>query len=226
MARELTRTKPAADDVEAGGVEEFAPRTRPAPEGPVVAGWSAERKVDVVRGDRPVAFKVPNDEEEILLAFLEEKPFASFFQHWVRVEQGQRRPYTCLGKGCPLCAVGDRPKSQDWFNVIEMAEEPVLKLWYCSADPAKAIKARADNKRTSPINRAGLYWAASKKKASNGFNEYSIDPVKEDELSDWGVNALTEAQLKEFAGKAYTSDLVKIPTKADLQEVVDQYFQD
>jgi hypothetical protein len=225
MARDLTtRVKPAADVEAGGGLEEFAPRSRPAPEGPVVPGWSADRAVNVKKG--APAFKVPNDEEEVLLAFIQEQPFASFFQHWVNTGSGQRRPYTCLGKGCPLCAVGDRPKPQDWHNVVEMSEEPVLKIWYCSSDPAKAIKARADNKRTSPINRPGLYWAASKKKASNGFNEYSIDPVKEDELTDWGVNALTEAQLKEFNANAFTADLVKISTKADLQEVVEQYFQD
>src|SRR5258708_5185950 len=142
------------------------------------------------------------------------------------MDKGQRRPFTWLGKSCPLCAVGDRPKPQDWFNVIEMSEEPVLKVWYCSADPAKAIKARADHKRTSPINRPGLYWMASKKMASNGFNEYSVDPIKEDELSDWGVTALTDVQIKEFQGKAYGPDRVQVPAKAELQEIVDQYFQD
>lgn len=227
MPRDLQRTKPAAEDTEAkGGLEEFAPRRRGVSDSPVVSGWSADRQPAVAKGDRPVAFKVPDDKEEVLLAFLQDKPFASFFQHWVKVEQGARRPYTCLGKGCPLCAVGDRPKPQDWFNVIEMGDEPVLKLWYCSADPAKAIKARADKERTSPINKPGLYWAASKQKASNGFNEYSIDPVKEDELSDWGVAALTDEQLKTLTEKAYTADLVKIPTKADLEEVVDKYLQD
>lgn len=226
MARSLTtRTKPDADVEAGGGLEEFAPRQRPASDSPVVSGWSSDRTVTVNRGDRPTAFKVPEDNEEILLAFLQPQPFASFFQHWVKTEQG-RRPWTCIGKGCPVCAVGDRPKPQDWFNVIEMGEEPVLKVWYCSADPAKAIKARADNKRTSPINKPGLYFAASKKKASNGFNEYTVDPVKADELSDWGVEALTDAQLTEFEAKAYGPDLVKVPTKADLQEVVDTYFQD
>lgn len=228
MPRGLTteRTKPAADvEVEGGGLDEFAPRQRAAADSPVQRGWSSERTVTVNRGDRPTAFKVPEDNEEILLAFVEADAFATFFQHWVPTEQG-RRPWTCIGKGCPVCAVGDRPKPQDWFNVIEMGEEPVLKVWYCSADPAKAIKSRADNKRTSPINKDGLYFAASKKKASNGFNEYTVDPVKADELSDWGVEPLTAGQLAEFASKAYGPDLVKVPTKADLQEVVEKYFQD
>lgn len=226
MARDLTRTKPSAEDAEAGGLEQFVPRARPAAESPVVSGWSSDRAPTVNRGDRPVAFKVPDDNEEVLLMFLQDKPFASFFQHWVKVEGGKRRPYTCLGKGCPLCDHGDRPKPQDWFNVIELGDEPALKVWYCSADPAKAIKARADTRRTSPINKPGLYWAASKKMASNGFNEYSVDPIKADELSDWGATELTEAQLKEFNDKAYTSEIVSVPTKAELQEVVDQYFQD
>ncbi len=223
MPRELTRTKPEADlDTDGGGLEEFAPRKRPAAdESPIGSGWSIDKRRDVSSGDRMPQFKVPEDGEEILLAFLQDKPFAPFYQHWVKAK---RRGYVCLGKGCPMCAVGDKPKPQDWFNVIEMGEEPVLKVWFCSADPAAKIKARADNKRTTPINREGLYWAASKKKGANSINEYSLDPVKEDELSDWGVSALTEAQKKEFLSKAYTSDRVKISTKPELQEVVDECF--
>jgi hypothetical protein len=230
MPRDLTtRTKGTTDDVEAtgGGLEEFAPRARPASDSPVSSGWSVDKPVTVVKGDRPRQFKVPEDGEEILLKFLEDQPFAAFYQHWVKVDKGMRRAYTCLGKNCPLCAVGDRPKPQDWFNVIEMRDEPVLGIWYCSADPSKAIKTRADNKRTSPINKDGLYWAASKKKASNGFNEYSIDPVKEEELQpDWGVAPLTADKLKEFSTNAYDSTRVPQSTKAELQEVVDEYFQD
>lgn len=229
MPRDLTaRTRTAADDVESngGGLEQFAPRARGNADGPVSAGWSVDKQTHVTKGDRPAVFKVPEGGEEILLMFLQDKPFASFYQHWVKTEQG-RRAYTCLGKGCPLCDRGDRPKPQDWFNVIEMGDEAALKVWYCSADPAKAIKARADNKRTSPINKDGLYWAASKKQASNGFNEYTVDPVKEEELQpDWGVVPLTKEQITAFEAKAYGPDRVNVPTKADLQEVADKYFQD
>ena len=215
-----------------GGLEEFAPRTRVTKGGeedsPISAGWSVDKRPATKRGDRPVRLQVPDDGEELLIKFLEERPFASFFQHWIKTEQG-RRAYVCLGKGCPLCARGDTPKSQDWFNVIEMDSgegNHQVKLWCCSADPAKAVKDRASKERTSPINRDGLYFAVSKRTGKNGFNTYTLDYVKEDELNDWGVVPLTKEKISEFEEKKYTRDLVKIPTKADLQEVAEEYLQD
>lgn len=230
MARELTnRTKPDAEE-ETGGLEEFAPRrrvTKDTEDTPaVVAGWTADRRVSVSRGDKADKFVVPDNGDEILFAFLDSTPFASFFQHWIPKKNG--KPYTCLGnKQCPMCARGDVPKPQDWFNVIELGDTPELKIWYCSADPAKAIKERSDNKRTSPINKAGQYFAASKRTGKNGFPTYTVDLIREDELKeDWGVEALTKEQLAEFQTKASGPEIVKVQTKAELQEVVDDYFKD
>lgn len=234
MPRDLNRTKPADEEGE-GGLGQFAGRQRVTKEvdnSPIQSGWSADRRVQVNRGDRPTQFKVPDDGEEILIAFLEDKPFASFFQHWVKTDKG-RRGYVCLGKGCPLCARGDRPKSQDWFNVVELVNSgvnvdlPRLTLWYASADPAERIKERADNKRTSPINKGGQYFAVSKRTGKNGFNTYSVDPVKEDELTeDWGVEPLTDVIKNGLAEKAYTAELVKPNTKPELQDIADEYFGD
>lgn len=237
MPRDLTRTKPV-DEEHPGGTEEFAGRrTRATKEVPnqVQSGWSSDRR-PVVKGDRPTQFKVPDDGEEVVIAFLQDSPFASFFQHWVKIEKGQRKPYKCLETDdCPLCARGDRPKSQDWFNVavIVNAEEsdkgvelPHIALWYGTADPTEKIKDRADNKRYSPINRDGLYFAVSKRAGKNGFNTYSVDPVKEEELSDWGVEPLSDVARKELLENMYTADLVKVNTKTELQDVADTYFDD
>lgn len=228
MARELTRTKPAAEtEEENGGLEQFATRRRVTKEveAPVVAGWTADRRVEVAKGDRPARFKVPDNGDEILFAFLDETPFASFFQHWLPKKNG--RAYTCLGKNCPLCARGDTPKPQDWFNVVELGDSPALKVWWCTADPAAAIKERADNRRTSPINKPGQYFAASKRTGKNGFPTYTIDVIKQDELEeDWGVKPLTDEQLAEFRTKAYGPDQVRVQTKAELQDVADEHLAD
>ena len=227
MARELTRTKPATEENEEGGLEQFAPRRRVTKEvdSPVVAGWTADRRVEVNSGDKPPRFKVPDNGDEVLFAFLDATPFASFFQHWLPKKNG--KPYTCLGKNCPLCARGDTPKPQDWFNVVELGDTPTLKMWWCSADPAAAVKERADNKRTSPINKPGQYFAASKRVGKNGFPTYTIDVIKADELQeDWGAVPLTDEQLTEFKAKAFGPDLVKVQTKAELQDVADEYLVD
>lgn len=193
----------------------------------ISAGWSVDKRPRVVKGDKPTRFTVPDDGAEVIIKFLEDRPFAPIFQHWVMTKEG-RRAYTCLGDECPLCARGDRAKSSDWFNVVVMPNdeikvtEPTLMLWYATADPSAAIKERADNRRTSPINKEGLYFAISKRPGKNGFNSYTVDAVKEDELDEWGITPLTEAELEKFAENAYTAALVRQSTKSELLEIANK----
>lgn len=236
MARDLQRTN-MSEDYEPSGLDEFASKRQRVTkdtgesESPVSAGWSIDKRPRVVSGDKPVRFSVPDDGEEVLVKMLESAPFLSFFQHWYATKEG-RRAAVCIGKGCPLCAVGHQPKSSDMFNVIDLRDmsedggQPILKLWQCSADPAKAIKDMAENKRKSPINKGEFYWAVSKRKGKNNFNTYSFDLVKSDELGDWGIKPLTNEQINAIAENAYTKDIVKVPTKQDLVQIAEEYFGD
>lgn len=171
----------------------------------VSSGWSSDRRPVNLKTSGNVDRFTYDEGKETLIKIMEDRPFASYWQHWI-----DKKPHTCLIENCPLCDIGDQPKPVDCFNVIEFTENgPKLKLWQCSPNPKKAIEARASKPRTSPVNRPDLYWAVTKVTPKNGFPETSIDPVKADELStDWGVEGLTEDQLTEFREKAYTSDNV------------------
>lgn len=221
-----------SENYEPSGLDEFASKRRRVTkntgdsEGPVSAGWSVDKRPSVVSGDKPVRFSVPDDGEEVLIKMVESAPFISFFQHWYSTKEG-RRAAVCLGKSCPICALGHAPKSSDFFNVIRLSDgAPSLELWQCSADPAKAIKEAAENKRKSPINKESFYWAVSKRKGKNGFNTYSFDLVKSDELGDWGIDPLTNEQVNTIAENAYTKDIVKVPTRQDLLQIAEEYFGD
>lgn len=226
MAREpVNRVKPelASNNPGVGGLEEFASRERVTKEvtGGIPSGWAGDRRPARKTGERPPDFKF-KDGEEVLIKFLEDSPFASIFQHWIVTASG-RRPYTCLETNdCPLCDIGDRSKSVDYFNVIQMTGEditdPVLKVWYASPDPSKAIQERARNKRTSPINKDGLYFAISKVKGTNGITSYNVDPVREDELGDFGVNPLTDEDTSKFT--PHGPDFIRLNTKQELAAVV------
>jgi hypothetical protein len=194
-------------------------------ESTIAPGWSADKRPRTSKTGA-TRFTVADDGEETLIKFLDPQPFAPIYQHWVATKEG-RRAYVCLDSGCPLCAYGDKPKSSDWFNVVVMGDDPSLQVWYATADPTAAIRERSEAKRTAPLNKSGQYFAVSKRKASNGFNTYSVDAVKEDELgTDWGIQPLTAEQLSDFTSKAYDSSLVRKNTKTELEEIAKQYFSD
>lgn len=230
MAREpVNRTKPEpAANPGVGGLDEFAPRERvtKSVSDSVSSGWSSDRRPKRPSADRPDRFTVPEG-EEVLIKFVEDQPFASIFQHWVMTQNG-RRPYTCLEtEDCPMCSAGDRAKSMDHFNIIQMTgdgvSEPVHKVWYATADPTAAIREKAKGRSTSPINKDGQYFAVSKVKGANGFNTYSVERVREDELDDWGVQPLTAEGLSSF--KPATADIIRIHTKSELAAAVRENFE-
>lgn len=237
MPREpVTRRKTAAREIDEGsGLDEFKGSVsrvvKDVPDSVIGRGWSADRKSPVRRtGQGPDRFEkiVPDGGAEILVKFVEDSPFASYWVHWVQAGK-KRRPYVCIIDDCPLCNLGIVPKPVDCINVIALEQDkddnvtPKLYVWSMSADPAKAVRARTENKRTSPINREDFYWAVSKDTGENGFNTYHVDLVKADALQDdFGMTPLTPEVVAELSSKSYAeSDVAQRTTKRELQEVAD-----
>ena len=70
-------------------------------------------------------------------------------------------------------------------------------------------------------------FVVSKAKSAMGGGdilEYSLDPVRDDELEDWGAVAITDEQLDEFAKEAYTAALVPVKSKQELTQIAEQYW--
>jgi hypothetical protein len=223
----ISRNKAEEPEVSASGLDEFKPRERVTKDVSDIpsfinrGSWAVGKSAS---GPKINLFKVDNPDEEVLIKFLEDVPFAPIYQHWI-LQDGKRRAYTCIVDECPLCARGDKAKASNWFNVIDMhGDQPELKVWAASPDPSKAIKNRADNKRTSPLNKNGLYFVVSKANGSNGIAEYSLDPVKEDELEDWGAKPITAEQIAKFTAEANDASVVNVKTMAELTQIAEQYL--
>jgi len=234
--RELTRVKPALEEdaieeITSTDLDEFAPppsnRLTKEVDLPVKGGWARTQRPKSTGFTQVPRFKVPDDGEEVLIKFLDDVPFAAYYQHWLMTDAG-RRAYTCAGfNDCPVCARGDRAKSSDLINVVVLGPTPEPFVWFMSADPSSAVEERATNKRTSPLNKAGLYFAVSKKKGTNGFFSYTLDPVREDELKeDWGANPLTDQQIAAFSNKKFDSSIVRIHTNAELADAAQRYVDE
>lgn len=219
---EITRTKPALRDED--GMDEFrtettSNRVTKEVDLPIKPGWSRQQRPRSQNTTQVPRFVVPEDGEEVLIKFLDDMPFAPIYQHWLATSNG-RRAYTCLGfETCPLCARGDKAKASDWFNIVVLGDTPELRVWIASPDPSAAIEDMATGKRTSPINKPGLYFAVSKKKGTNGFFSYTLLPVKEAELEeDWGTKPLSDMQVTQFNKEKFDSSVVRMHTISELTE--------
>jgi hypothetical protein len=228
LMAEITRTKSSLPNEDSSGLDEFSDKTSnrvtKEVDPPIRPGWSRQQRPRSASATQVPRFAVPDDGEEVLIKFLDEMPFAPIYQHWLATANG-RRAYTCLGfETCPLCARGDKAKASDWFNIVVLGDTPELKVWIASPDPSAAIEERATGKRTSPLNKQGLYFAVSKRKGSNGFFSYSVDAVREDELeTDWGVKSLSEVQIAQFNKDKFDSSVVRMHTISELTEAARNY---
>lgn len=229
-----TRSKPASE-AEPSGLDEFKKPensgreriTKDVPYSSFGAGWSTSKKTPKFRSSRDAKRfeqEIPDDGEEILFKFLEEVPFASYWQHWVK-----KRPYVCLIDDCPLCEIGHRPKSVDCFNVIALHKVnttgeviPEVFLWSLSPAPKKEVEAKAEKPRSSPLNREDLYFTISKKMGKNKIPEFNLEFIKADELEEeYGMPPLTAEAIESLAETSFGEvDLTQVSTRQELEDVV------
>jgi hypothetical protein len=188
-------------------------------------GWGTYEKTKQATSSFPDNFKVTN--EQVLIKILDEEPFLVFLQHWI--ERKGKRSWTCLESRCPLCDdAGDKPSQQVSFNVVDFTDpdDPQLKVWQFGPMVADILKNFSKDKKTSPINRADLYFAVSKE-TKNNKTTYFIVPVKERDLGDdWDTDPLTDDDLDEFDAKAYDEDVLHVNTRSELKTIASEILND
>lgn len=184
-------------------------------------GWGAADKVKSDSSSYANRLKVTTKEQ--LIKFLEDAPYVSFAQHWIR-RTGQQS-FTCIAKedpkGCPLCDSGDSPAARVCFNIALIDEdggEPVLMSLEASSTTAESIKNYHNEPRTGPISKH--YWAI--KKASDKQTATTVlNMVRERDLDEeWKVDPISPEELKALKKDMYGPDIVSLPSRKQLLEIV------
>lgn len=174
-------------------------------------------------------FKVA--EEAQIVKFIEDEPFWSGAFHWVDEITDGKRSFYCLDgvddAGCPLCAVGHEVRAQIWFNVVPVTNEqgpakPEMCVLKSSPTLSNLIE-KEHNDRTGPITRH--YWKMSKTGGGKkGKVNYNLSVVKASDLAeDWEVDP-KQAAAAIADLKPYTDELVKYPSRKELQDVVEEHL--
>lgn len=189
-------------------------------------GWSSSD--DRSNSDNAYAVRLKVSEETQIVKFLEDMPYANYKQHWIE-RQGQKS-FTCIadaetGTRCPLCEAGNRPSWRFNFNVILLTpnQEPVLRSYEVGARVSEQLKNFNDHPAMGPLYKH--YWTVSRtgKGATTSTNHQM---VKESDLEDWGLKALSKDQLTSFEKEMYTSDIIRMPASKTLATIALEISED
>ena len=190
--------------------------------GTVNKGWSG---VATVKANAPTQFtqyyRVPDDEQIIL--FLEDGPYASFLMHWADwMAKGKRKSYVCLRPDeCPICELGEDPQARIRFNILNMATEPPKhETFECGITVAETL-----DKYTQDDSLGGSYFAVQMTGKKNN-RRTQLRPIKVRDLKeDWRVEPLTKDEIAAFDKKLWDEDSVSKSTRAELEAVAEEHNQ-
>jgi hypothetical protein len=203
-----------------------APRTSVGSRLKVRRGWSAGEKVIDSTSSFAQNFK-PN-EDDVVIKFLEDEPYAAYSRHWVeRVVPGsgkQMRTYICLeslGDKCPLCDVlGDRPQAITAFNIAVVGDngDVTLKSWDVGVKIFRTLDRFRKDQKFGPLTKS--YYVV--KKTGKGLNsETTMLPIKASNLlEDYGLNPVGPDELADLS--LYDESIVEIPKRSELQAIADE----
>jgi hypothetical protein len=189
------------------------------------AGWGAysKAKETAKKSSFNSEDQLKVEDDPVLIKFLEDQPFESYYQHWVQRGKGKKRSWTCPGEDdCVLCDLGHAVRCLTLFNVIEIADgKHTPKFWVCGKNAGDQVEEMALSKRYSPINDDDLYFEVVRKEADFGY-KYTLNPVRESELDD--AEVVSDEELDSALGALFTSgpNTVDPVDRAGLAECADE----
>ena len=186
-------------------------------------GWKSFKDNKAKTSSFPTRFTP--DEENRLIKFIEDEPFATYNQHWIDGRPG-KKSFICIGDDCPLCNIGDRPTPYAVFNIIDLSEDAKGELKTLEARPTLAglIEVESKDKRFGPLTK-GYY--SIRRTGKKGKVTTTIKPVKvRDVEEDFDVKPLSDAALAAFEKKAWDDTSVATSTRKELREIAREIGDD
>ena len=213
MPRRLVRTPRQPEEEQ----QQPRSRSRASDDGDIAVakGWEGYRRTKANAPSKwSKLYKVPD--EEALIMFLEDDPYASFLQHWCDwVPKGHKMSYICSQQDCPLDEI-DTPTARVRFNILNLAGDvPLLETYECGMTITDALDKYA---RGEPLS--GRYFAISM--VGDKTKRTQIRPVKVRDLEeDWDFKPLSESEIAKFDTKLWDESSLERSSQKELQEVAD-----
>lgn len=184
----------------------------------VQAGWaaaSAVLKPQQKSGNYPTDFRFSDQAQ--LVRFLDDEPFAVYFQHWIDRSEG-KRSFVCIGSDCPLCVIaGDKPRGKFAFNVLVLTEEtPSVQILTAPPTLGRMLETANADPRRGPLTK--FYWSISRQ-GTGPQTTYTLDRVRATDLAEeWELNP-DEIEAVAKSAVRYTDEVVYVTPQAELLTV-------
>jgi hypothetical protein len=183
----------------------------------VQEGWdAAEALLKVETSEFPTDFRFSDEPQ--LVKFLQDRPFATYEQHWIERPKG-KKSFVCIGDGCPLCEIlGDKPRGKFAFNVLVLTGD-VQGVQVLTAPPslARQIKKAHDDERKGPLDRE--FWEISRM-GTGPTTQYTLNFVRGRDLAEeWKLSQDTVNELVANAEPFSAEDVVRETPRSELLEI-------
>lgn len=206
------RSRPSKDD------EDDDPGVRSEA---VQDGWGAANKLKKEGGNFANEFQITKEAQ--LVAFLDDAPYAVYKQHWIDggLRSTKKKSFICMGKGCPLCSIGEAAQKKWAFNVAAFEDGDFVV--YSLIAGSRLFDNIADEHEgdDGPLNEG--FWTLSKSgvKQSTTYKLKKVEGRKLETAAD-----MDEAEVLELFDTAditpYTKAQHQPPARSYLQEIADE----
>ena len=167
------------------------------------------------------------DEEYQLIKFLSNEPW-SYDQHWVTRDGKQSFP--CMGKGCPLCAIGVKISQKIVYPILNLTptkgDDFLTQSMEVGPQLDDVLIAHDASSKTGPLDR--LWWSVSRtESAGSGTRRkkysYTFTPVKDRDLEeDWEIDLDEAEDAVAAAVIPEPKDVLGDWNRKQLQEIADE----
>ena len=184
----------------------------------VQEGWDA---ADVLLKTDTTEF--PTDfrfsEEPQLIKFLQDRPFATYEQHWIDAIAKGKKSFVCIGDGCPMCEIlGDKPRGKFAFNVLVLTGDTTgVQVLTAPPSLARQIKKAHDDERKGPLNRE--FWEISRM-GTGPTTQYTLNYVRGRDLAEEWKLKLEDVMALVAGAEPFTAEeVVRETPRSELLEI-------
>jgi len=183
----------------------------------VQEGWDAvDALLTTNNSEFPTDFRFSDEPQ--LIKFLQDRPFATYEQHWIERPKG-KKSFVCIGDTCPLCDIlGDKPRGKFAFNILVLVGETTgVQVLTAPPSLARQIKKAHDDERKGPLDRE--FWEISRM-GTGPTTQYTLNYVRGRDLAEEWKLDIENVNEQIASAELFTADeVVRETPRSELLEI-------